>query len=166
MDPFCPAAGGLQCSPPLGAQQTLGLDTESAGPAQPAPNGHLQDAIARLWGQEGQGLTQQPKMNILPDLLHHSHLSHCRCIPINSRLNAATDRELKLFLATFPVFTWMLTADQCVLAFNYKLSIKMGCSSCQAPTWLQDGGRQSPHHQQLCGADICLLVSCLFLTHE
>lgn len=78
----------------------------------------------------------------------------------------ATDRELKLFLAIFPVFTCMLTADQCVLAFNYKLSVKMGCSSCQAPAWLQAGGGQSPHHQQLCGADICLLMSCLLLTHE
>lgn len=55
MDPFRPAAGGLQRSPPLGAQQTLGLNTEGTGPAQPAPNGHLQDAIARLWTQEGQG---------------------------------------------------------------------------------------------------------------
>lgn len=53
MDPFCPAAGGLQRSAPLGAQQTLGLDAKGAGPAQPAPNGHLQDAIARLWGHEG-----------------------------------------------------------------------------------------------------------------
>ena len=48
MDPFRPAPGGLQRSPSLGAQQTLGLDAEGAGPAQPAPDGDLQDAVARL----------------------------------------------------------------------------------------------------------------------
>lgn len=55
MDPLCPAPGGLQRSSPLGAQQTLGLNTEGASPAQPAPNGDLQDAIARLWRHERQG---------------------------------------------------------------------------------------------------------------
>lgn len=69
MDPFCPAPGGLQCSPPLGAQQTLGLNTEGTGPAQPAPNGDLQDAIARLWRHEGPGLMPAAQHEQTPSVI-------------------------------------------------------------------------------------------------
>ena len=48
MDPLGPTAGGLQRSPSLGAEEALGLDAQSAGPAQPVPLGHLQDPVAGL----------------------------------------------------------------------------------------------------------------------
>lgn len=48
MDPLGSTAGGLECPPSLGAEQTFWLDPESAGPTQPVPLGYLQDAVTRL----------------------------------------------------------------------------------------------------------------------
>lgn len=48
MDPLGSTAGGLEGPSSLGAEQTFGLDAQSAGPTQPVPLGHLQDAITRL----------------------------------------------------------------------------------------------------------------------
>lgn len=51
MDPLGSTAGGLEGPSSLGAEQTLGLDAQSAGPTQPVALRHLQDAVAGL--QEG-----------------------------------------------------------------------------------------------------------------
>lgn len=48
MDPLGSTAGGLEGPSSLGAEQTFGLDAQSAGPTQPVPLGYLQDAITRL----------------------------------------------------------------------------------------------------------------------
>lgn len=48
MDPLGSTAGGLEGPPSLGAEQTFGLDTQSARPTQPVPLRYLQDAVTRL----------------------------------------------------------------------------------------------------------------------
>lgn len=48
MDPLGSTAGRLEGPAPLGAEETFGLDAEGAGPTQPVPPGHLQDAVTRL----------------------------------------------------------------------------------------------------------------------
>ena len=56
MDPLGSTAGGLEGAPSLGAEQTFGLDAQSAGPTQPVPLGYLQDAITGLpRGERGRG---------------------------------------------------------------------------------------------------------------
>lgn len=52
MDPLGSTAGRLEGPAPLGAEETLGLDAEGAGPTQPVPPGHLQDAVTRLQDPE------------------------------------------------------------------------------------------------------------------
>lgn len=52
MDPLGSTAGGLEGPSSLGAEQTFGLDAQSAGPTQPVPLWYLQDAITRL--QQGE----------------------------------------------------------------------------------------------------------------
>lgn len=121
MDPFRPAPGGLQRPAPLGAQQTLGLNTEGAGPAQPAPDGDLQDAIARLWRHEGRGLIpaaqdEHPPRPPLP--LPPFSLSLHPYKQADSTQRQSHTQGAGFSLSTFPVFTRMLMADQCVLGFN------------------------------------------------
>lgn len=69
MDPLGSTAGGLEGPSSLGAEQTLGLDAQSAGPTQPVALRHLQDAVAGL--QEGKAVTisslrNKTKQNINP----------------------------------------------------------------------------------------------------
>lgn len=49
MNPFGAAAGRLHGTTLLGTQQTLGLNTKSTGPAQPAAFWHLQDTVTGLY---------------------------------------------------------------------------------------------------------------------
>ena len=57
MDPLGSTAGGLEGPPSLGAEQTFGLDTQSAGPTQPVPLGYLKDAITCLGWEDRDGCT-------------------------------------------------------------------------------------------------------------
>jgi len=49
MDPLGATPGRLHGTTLLGTQQTLGLDTKCARPAQPAAFRHLQDPVTRLY---------------------------------------------------------------------------------------------------------------------
>lgn len=60
MDPLGSTAGRLEGPAPLGAEETFGLDAEGAGPTQPVPPGHLQDAVTRLWRQGQDRLSMAP----------------------------------------------------------------------------------------------------------
>lgn len=55
MYPLGPTSGGLQGSSSLGAEQALGLDSQSTRPTQPAARGHLEDPIACLEQSGGHG---------------------------------------------------------------------------------------------------------------
>lgn len=58
MDPLGSTAGGLEGPPSLGAEQAFGLDAQSAGPTQPVPLRHLQDAVTRLREEEEEKLAK------------------------------------------------------------------------------------------------------------
>ncbi len=63
MDPLGSTTGGLEGPPSLGAEQTFGLDAQSAGSTQPVPLGYLQDAIARLpQGERGRKVSRGDDM--------------------------------------------------------------------------------------------------------